>query len=375
MSQVKQNFRPTVARINLAALLSNVRLAQKLAGPKTSLLAIIKADAYGHGAVEVAKTLASSSVKALGVATPEEGLELRQAGIELPILILGGGFGASGEELRHAQLTPVIYHRSQLATLAKGLSAELTCHLKIDTGMTRLGVLPEELSTLLKDLQNYPYLKISGVMTHLAQADETFEAATAQQLNRFANIEQDLQPLGDLETLHLANSAAILGQRVPEGHWARPGIMLYGANPHPRFKTGQKLKSVMNFETEIISLKNIPAGTAVSYGGDWVAKRPSRIAVLPVGYADGYLRALSNRGEVLIQGKRAPIAGRVCMDLTMVDVTDLSEVKLGEKVCLWGEDLPVSEVAEWAGTISYELLCGVSKRVPRTYHKTDSAAP
>ncbi|HEX5033467.1 MAG TPA: alanine racemase, partial [bacterium] len=245
---------------------------------------------------------------------------------------------------------------------------ELSVHLKIDTGMTRLGVLPAELPKMLEALAAAPKLKLEGVLTHLAQADATSQGPTAEQFARFATAAAELKrSRPEVKIRHVALSAAILEGKGPEYDWARPGLMLYGANPHPRLEAGRRLKPVMSFETEIVSLKTVSAGTAVSYGGTWTAARTSRIAVLPVGYADGYLRHLSNRGQVLLNGQRAPVAGRVCMDFTMVDVTDIPEAKLGDRVRLWGPELRAEEVAEWAGTISYELFCAVGPRVPRVY--------
>jgi alanine racemase len=220
----------------------------------------------------------------------------------------------------------------------------------------------------LQGLKKYSRLKMTGVMTHLAQADETFEGATAEQFKVFSQVKNLVEEtFPGTAVFHIANSAAILGERVGPQDWARPGIMLYGANPHPRLVAGRRLRPVMTLETEILSLKQIPQGVAVSYGGDWVAPRPSRIAVLPIGYADGYLRSLSNRGQVLIEGRTYPVVGRVCMDLTMVDVTEAPSAHLGSKVLLWGAGLPVEAVAQAAGTISYELLCSVSPRVSRFF--------
>lgn len=361
-------FRPTVARIDLKALRENFALAKELVGPKTLLLGVVKADAYGHGAVPVARTLESAGAVALGVATPEEGIELREAGLVSPILIFGGPFEASGEELRRHRLTPVLYEIEQVRRLEAGSQGELPVHLKIDTGMTRLGVLPAELPKMLEALAAAPQLKLEGVLTHLAQADATSQGPTAEQFARFAAAAAELKRARpEAKIYHVALSAAILEGKGPEYDWARPGLMLYGANPHPRLEAGRRLKPVMSFETRIVSLKTVPAGTAVSYGGTWTAARTSRIAILPVGYADGYLRHLSNRGQVLVNGRRAPVAGRVCMDFTMIDVTDLPEAKLGDRVTLWGPELRAEEVAEWAGTISYELFCAVGPRVPRVY--------
>jgi alanine racemase len=200
------------------------------------------------------------------------------------------------------------------------------------------------------------------VFTHLATADVSFEGPTERQYQAFEAVEKLVRRLAPgVQVFHLANSAAVLGKKLGPCTWARPGILLYGSNPHPRFAEGKRLKPVMRFTTEIMSLKTVPPGTAVSYGGEWTARR------LPVGYADGYIRHLGNVGEVLIRGKRFPVAGRVCMDLTMVDVTDLADARLGEEAVLWGPGLPAEDLAAKAGTISYELFCAVSRRVPRIY--------
>ncbi|HKX12893.1 MAG TPA: alanine racemase [bacterium] len=357
-----------MARIDLQALRENFALSRELVGPKTSLLCVVKANGYGHGAVRVARTLEDAGAVGFAVASPEEGIELREGGIRSSILLFGGPFTASGEDLRRHQLTPVLYEVAQVGRLEAGLQGELPVHLKIDTGMTRLGVLPAELPRMLQALAAAPKLKLQGVLSHLAQADLSYEGPTAEQCARFAAEVQELRRIRpEVKIYHLGLSSAILEGKGSDYDWARPGIMLYGANPNPRFEAGRRLKPVMSLETEIVSLKTVPAGTAVSYGGTWTAARPSRIAVLPIGYADGYHRALSNRGQVLLHGRRAPVAGRVCMDFTMADVTDIPEAKLGDKVRLWGPELRAEEVAEWAGTISYELFCSVGARVPRVY--------
>ena len=361
-------FRPTRARIDLAALRENFRTAQQCSGAGVPLIGVVKANAYGHGAVPVARVLEAAGAAALGVATPEEGIELREAGLKSSILCFGGPFAGGSDLFHRYDLTPVLYNEEQIRALNPSGAARIPVYLKVDTGMTRLGVLPSELPKVLKTLQAETHLSLAGVMSHLAQADLTFEGPTAEQFQAFAEVKALLnREAPGVKTFHLANSAAILGGKVAPGDWARPGIMLYGSNPHPRLEQGKGLRPVMTFETEIVSLKKVPAGTAVSYGGTWVAPRESRIAVLPVGYADGYIRHLSNCGEVLIRGQRVPVVGRVCMDLTMVDVTDLPQTALRDPVLLWGPGLPVEEPAAKAGTISYELLCAVSRRVPRIY--------
>lgn len=367
-SFISNQFRPTAARIDLAALRENFLLAQSLAGKSVPMVGVVKANAYGHGAVPVARVLEAAGAAALGVACPEEGVELREAGLKAPILLFGGPFDADAATLARYALTPVLYNEAQIRALQSSAAEPLGIYFKVDTGMTRLGFLPQELPRALKALQAAPQLKLLGVMSHLAQADLSFEGPTADQFRRFEEARALLRrEVPEAKVFHIANSAAILGGKVAPGDWARPGIMLYGSNPNPRFAAGAALKPVMSFATAVVSLKTVPKGTEVSYGGTWIAPRESRIAVLPVGYADGYIRHLSNCGEVLIRGRRAPVAGRVCMDLTMVDVTDIPGVALGDPILLWGPGLPAEELAAKAGTISYELFCAVSRRVPRAY--------
>ncbi len=362
-------FRPTRAVIDLSALRHNVRLALQLAGPRLRVLGVVKANAYGHGAIEVSRVLLEEGVEVLGVATPVEALQLRAADVRCPVLLLGGPFSVPGDLLRVQALTPVVFNLEQCAHLQKTLSAPLGIQLKVDTGMHRLGILPSEIPLFLSKLKEFSNLKLEGILTHLAQADSTFSGPTADQIECFAQTESQVREFfPQVSIFHLANSAALLGGHWGPCQWVRPGILLYGSYPHPRFQERHFLRPVMHFKTRIFSLKEIAVGEAVSYGGDWVAQRPSRIAVLPVGYADGYPRHLSfPQGQVLIRGQRFPVAGRVCMDLTMVDVTDLPQVELGEEVTLWGPGLPAETVAAWAGTISYELFCGVAARVPREY--------
>lgn len=366
-ARISNQFRPTQATIDLAALRYNYQLASRLAG-SAQVLAVVKANAYGHGAVKVTNALAAEGAKLFGVASPEEGMELREAGIASTILVLGGPFGASGDQLAQYQLTPVLYELAQLEAIAAQLTQPLSVQVKVDTGMTRLGVSPAALPVFLRGLAKKSKLTLTGILTHLASADQSSLGQTQTQYETFASCEEVVRrETKDIPIFHIANSAALLEGKVGDCQWVRPGLMLYGASPNPRFKAAKELKPVMNFTSEIVSIKKVPAGTAVSYGATWVAARESRIAILPVGYADGYLRSLSNKGKVLINGKEAPVVGRVCMDLTMIDVTDFPELDLGTLVTLWGPEHRVEKVAEQAGTISYELLCALSRRVPRIY--------
>jgi alanine racemase len=365
-------FRPTICEIDLSALRHNFRELKKKAEGR-QILSLVKANAYGHGSVAVSRVLVSEGVSCLGVASVEEGMELRRAGVGVPILCLGGSLGAGASDLLEYGLTPVVFNEEGIRFLQQshpGNDRPLEVHLKVDTGMGRLGILPEDLEGVLSLLHGSPALKLQGVMTHLARADESEEGPTEEQRKVFLGMEKKVRGAGfQVPIFHLANSAALIDGKLDETSLVRPGIALYGAYPHPRFQDKIDLRPVMTWKSEIISLKDVPVGTPVSYGGTFVTRRRSRIAVMPVGYADGYSRLFSNRGEVLVRGVRVPVAGRVCMDLTMLDVTDLPEVGLGDEVVLIGSQgqssIRAEELADKIGTISYEIFCAVSSRVPR----------
>lgn len=363
----KSLFRPTWATIDLCALAHNYDLIKNKLPPRTGVLAMIKADAYGHGAVPVAKTLKLLGVSAFGVATVEEGLELRTAGIDTQILVMGGLMGlgvvASGRMIE-ANLTPVIHSSDVLNTLnndAIKFGKKIAVHLKVDTGMSRLGVRPEFLPQLLDKLDCCNNLFIEGVMTHLAQADHP--EVSGLQMGLFLACKKTIEEkLGKIKIWHIANSMALVrggpleiagADRV----WVRPGIALYD--------------KVMRLESRIALLKRVPEGVKVSYGGTFKTERPTRLAIVPIGYADGYPWAASGKAQVLIGGRRLPVAGRVTMDMIIVDVTDLENVSVGDEVVLLGkqgsEEIEIQELADWAGTITYEILCGISKRMPRLY--------
>ncbi len=371
--QEKQSkiYRGIYAEINTAHFLHNFQEAQRLVGPTVKLLPIIKANAYGHGAAILAGVLQKQGQQLFGIACPEEAILLAEQGIQGNFISLGGPFAADATTLLQYHIAPTIYDVSQVAQLANSLKStqhNLPIYLKLDSGMTRLGLRNESLNNILTLLQKTPQLQLLGMLTHLACADVYDDGPTAAQYASFAaQVQQVKNYFPNIQQIHLANSAAILSQNVGAYQWARPGIMLYGAYPHPRFNNKANLKPVMQLKTKIISLKEVPAGVAVSYCGTYITKRTSKIAVIAAGYADGYSRAFSNCGEVLIQQKKCPVVGRVCMDHTMIDVTDLPHVKIGDEVLLWGEGLRAEYLAEKINTIAYELFCGVAARVPRLY--------
>jgi alanine racemase len=366
---------PTYATVNLAALAHNLSCIKRYLSPGCEILAVVKANAYGHGAVETAQALARQGIGRFAVASLDEGIALRQAGLSESIVVLGALFEEQVSDLAAHQLTPVVSDGRILPALAKAArshSAPYPIHLKVETGMGRLGFSPEELLSLLDNPVLRSPLQVEGMMTHLADADGADCAFTERQLGVFrAVLEQTRQRGLTFPLMHTANSAAIV--RFPEAHFSlvRPGIMLYGYHTLPATIPAPDLKPVLSLQTRILQLRTIPPGGTVSYNGTFVAKRPTRIAVLPIGYADGYSRRLSHRGSVLIQGRRAPIVGLVCMDMIMVDVTDLASVQVGEIVTLigqqGGESIWADEVAGWIGTIPYEILCGIGSRVPRIY--------
>lgn len=373
-------IRPTIAEINLDALLHNFNQLRKRTGKKTKILAVVKANAYGHGAVRISSELENAGVDFLGVVTCEEGIELRKAHITIPIIVLGGFFKGQYDYTRQYDLTPVIYNlesAEELSQSAHKSNNRVKVHIKIDTGMGRLGMLPSETMVFLQHLIKLHNLEIEGVLSHLADnnQDNHFSVAfTQRQATLFKQQVEQLHQMGIHPRYeHLANSTATIDENPDHFNLVRPGIMLYGVYPAKRLKQMIDLKPVMKLKTKIISLKKVPKGTSISYGRTFKCGRESLIATLPIGYADGYSRFLSNKGEVLIRGTNAPIAGVVCMDMVMVDVTEIKGVSLGDDVVLMGSQgkkhITAEEIAEKIGTISYEVLCGISSRVPRIYLK------
>ncbi|MFI5303464.1 MAG: alanine racemase [Nitrospiria bacterium] len=376
----KKEFFPTIAEIDLSALLHNLGQVRNLIGPNRSIIAVVKADAYGHGAVKISQTLEEAGVNALGVALVQEGIELRQAGVRIPILVMGSILKEQIPPLFKYQLTPVLFQSALIPLLEKEAEKRgitMPVHIKIDTGMGRLGIQSDQVSYFINEILRNKRIKIEGIMTHLADADDTDSKNLSNQLKLWGKILDELQEF-QLKSpqIHLANSAAIASLRKLESNPVRPGLMLYGYSSVKKLQPS--LEPVLTFKTRIVHLKTVPAGTPISYGGTFVTSRQSIIATLPVGYADGYWRALSNCGKVLIHGKRVPVVGRVCMDMTMIDVTKLSNLDVGEEAVLIGkqgkEFISADEVARWIGTIPYEVLCGIGKRVPRIYYEAGASS-
>ncbi len=375
--------RPTVAEISVAALRHNLRQVRTLVGPGVDILAVVKANGYGHGAVVAARAFLAEGAAMLGVATVEEAVELRAAGVGMPILVLGGHVpGQESDILEHA-LTPAVWNPDTaraLGTRAAAVGRRVPVHLKIDTGMGRLGVLPPDVTQVGGALAALPGIEVEGVFSHFACAEDVTGSAVTEQLARFDDAVAALAVVGvHPRVRHMANSAAVLTLPRAYGSMVRPGIMLYGVPPDPGLAQRSPLVPVMRLRSAVLQAKRVPAGTPVSYGQTFRTRRSSVLATVPVGYADGYPRALSNRAQMLVSGRRAPVVGRVCMDLTVVDVTDVGEVGAGEEVVLWGRqqhaEISCSEVAGWAGTIPYEVLTRVGARVPRVLVDEDAAPP
>ena len=374
------NHRPTWAEISLQALTENYRtLKRHLAstGKPTPLMAVVKANAYGHGAVECARALEADGADWFGVALVEEGVELRQAGITQPIFCLGGFWRTQGELVLEHNLTPALFRldlAEELNDRAKAAGCVARFHLKVDTGMGRLGVQMEEVEEFGRALQRFDHIQLDGVMTHFADADGAESDYTDLQIRRFDEAVSTLRRIGfQPQWFHLANSAGLHAYRQSHGNLARSGAALYGLTRDvlsPRLEP-LPLKPVVSLHSRIVLLKTVSAGTSLGYGCTFTTGRECKIATLPIGYADGYRRGLSNIGQVNVRGKFAPVAGRVSMDLTMIDVTDVPGVQLGDPVTLMGEQdglkISAEDIAEQIGTISYEVVTGISARVPRFY--------
>jgi len=357
-------MQPNLAVVDLAAVRRNLQVAAASA-PGADILAVIKANAYGHGAVKVARAL-GDSVGAFAVARVDEAMELRESGIDSPVLLLEGPLSASDVEAAAAHdLWLMLTAREQLEMLERSRpAAPITTWLKLDSGMHRLGLPLSYCRDACARLAAMDHVRPAPVLaTHLACADQPENPMTQRQLEAFD------QAVAGLDLPHsIANSAAILTRPETHRQWVRPGYMLYGGSPFERsLGAGTQLAPAMTVSSRVIALRDIAAGETVGYGAAWTAARPSRIATVPMGYGDGYPRHASNGTPVLVAGQRAPLAGRVSMDLITVDVTDLGDVAVDSPVEVWGKNLSVDEVAQHAGTIGYELLAGLPRRLGRTY--------
>ena len=382
---IRHATRPTWAEVSLPALRRNFGLVQQHVGPDVTICAVVKADAYGHGAVQCSLALEAEGAKWLGVTSLDEAIPLRDAGVSSRILLMTGFWRGEEEEIVRLGLTPTVWESWHIEAMEKaagrlGVSRH-PVHLKADTGMGRLGVNPKELSGICRLLNSSPHLVLEGFSTHLASSEVLDAPSSQAQLNEFELAQQTLRHAGLQPVLiHSANTSAIISRRESWHTMVRPGLALYGYYL-PFQRAGREVSGsawrlnvepVLTWKTRILSVRKAEAHEALGYGGTYVTKSPSRIAVLPVGYADGLNRALSGGGRVIVRQHYAPIVGRISMDLTLADVTGIPGVDVGDEVILLGscDGLTVSacDHAELADTIAYEILCAISKRVPRRYN-------
>jgi len=375
--------RPTWAEVSLDTLRQNFRTVVNHAGAGVTVCAVVKADAYGHGAVECSRALQAEGAKWLGVTSLDEAIPLREAGIESRILLMTGFWRGEEAEIVRSRLTPAVWepwHIESLEHAAAFGAVRHAVHLKVDTGMGRLGVALAELPAVLKALSAAPHLILEGLSTHLASSEIMDAPSVAEQERRFEEAQRVVRAAGFAPGLiHMANTSALISRRETWNNMVRPGIALYGYYL-PFQRAGREVsggtlrlavKPVLTWKTRILSMRDFAANQALGYGGTYVTKAPAHVAVLPVGYADGYNRQLSNRGRVIVRDHYAPIIGSISMDLTLVDVTGIPGIAVGDEVILLGThdglSIDALEHAHLANSSPYEILCNISKRVPRKY--------
>ncbi len=365
--------RPTHAIISLGALRRNFRALQQLAGVK-SIMAVVKANAYGHGLEETARALVDEGVAYFGVGFLEEGIELRRAGIRTPILVLGGAVGYQSALFLEYDLDLTVSSVAVARRVAEEVRLQgrkARVHLKIDTGMGRIGVSWKNALPFIEEALTYDELEVVGIYSHLATADESDSSFAREQLDRFSKVIDEIKESGcNIPQIHIANSGALFQHEDNGSNMVRLGISLYGCRPTEETKVPISLEPVMSLMSEVVFVKRVPEGTPVSYGCTWKAPRETTIATIPIGYGDGYPRALSNKGQVLIRGKRMPVVGTVCMDQIMVDCEDV-KVEVGDPTALIGlqgdERITAEKVAGWLNTIPYEVTTQINTRVPRVF--------
>jgi len=366
--------RPTWVEVRLNDLDSNLRSLRRLLGPDIRVIGVVKANAYGHGAVPIAERLEKNGVEHLAVAFLEEALELRQHGIRCPILLLNGFWSGQEEDIILNRLSPVVFHAGMVRDLAKvadRLKTTASYQIKIDTGLSRLGVVWQQAGELLKVCSKEVSVKCEGIYTHLSSSEQVDSPSNEVQVGHFQSVVNLLKRNHlALDWHHVANSAGILNFRKSWFDAVRPGLILYGINPLEQ-AVKIPLQPLLSFKTRIMQLKRVHKGASVGYGEAYRADQESLVATLPVGYADGLNRLLSNKGSVLIRGHKAAIVGRVSMDLTLVNVTDVPFVQVGDEVVLIGKqgtlEVSAHDLAQLTLTIPYEILCRISQRVPRIY--------
>ena len=367
--------RPTWTEIDLDAIAYNYRAIKSRLSRGTNILAVIKANAYGYGMVEVARRLVKEKILYLGVACVDEAITLRRAGVRTPILVLSSIMPEEVKEALIYDLTLTVCDRDLAAEIdraARRLNKFAAVHVKVDTGMGRLGVWYDEADRLIEKILGFKNVVLEGIFTHFAAANEEDVTYTIQQIENFKRLATLLDIKGaDIKYAHAANSAGAILYKDSHFNMVRPGLMLYGLYPNEKIAKTVKLKPALSLKTRIIFLKHTPAGRSISYGRTHTTSKDTIIATLPIGYADGLNRHLSNRGEAIVRGKRVPIVGRICMDHTMIDVGHVKGVKAGDEVVIIGsqgkETITVEDIARLLDTIPYEVVCWISARVPRVY--------
>jgi len=373
-------LRPTWVEISLSKLRRNYQRIRELAGAR-QVMAVIKADAYGHGAVPVARCLAECGVDWFGVATVEEALELRAAGIQQPMLLLGGLYMSDPAHLIEYRLTPSLSSTMRLDTYAecaRRYGRPIEFHLKVDSGLGRLGLPLDRLTAFVEHYRELAGLQLKGFFTHLASAEDMVASQTDEQGQRFSTALDELRRL-EVEPawIHVSNSAALLTGRKFRENLVRIGALLYGycmplvVSPGQELPQAPEFEPILTFKSRVVYMKDVPSGTPLGYGAAFHARRPSRIATVPVGYADGLSHALSNRGYAIVRGRRARIVGSISMDLSLLDVTDIPGTNIGDEIILIGQSdhcsITAIEIAQLLDTVPYEVLCSIGKRVPRIY--------
>ncbi len=374
MDKMIMNNYNTWVEINLDNVSHNIKKLKEITGDNVKIMAVVKANAYGHGAQEIADIVLKNGADFLGTASCYEAIVLRKTGIKSRIFITNAVLSDDVKEIVKNDLTPFVYTKELAQYLNKESIKQkkiLPVHIKIDTGMGRVGLDPEKFSDFFNEFENYKNLNPEGILTHFAIADQS-ENFTRKQFNIFNNVLQKAKEKGIIfNFIHAANSAALIKYPFTHFNLVRPGLSIYGLYPDSESKDVIELEPAMQLKAKIAFIKHVPEGTSISYGRTFITNRPSIIATVPIGYADGYSRLLSNRAEVLLHGKRVKVAGTVCMDSIMIDITDFPQVKNGEIVTLIGQDgkekISADELAEKIGTINYEIVSKIGPRIPRVY--------
>jgi alanine racemase len=374
---------PSWVEIRMDHLVENVRAIKQWIGPKVKLLAVVKANGYGHGAVPASWAALKGGADSLGVGSPQEGVELRDGGINSEIMVLGGCLHDQTDLIAEYDLVQGVQNRESLFAIEKaGKKARknIKVHIKIDTGMRRLGVYPEEIPGLWKDIDQYKHIKVEGNFSHLATAEWQDKTYAQVQIRRFEELRTELKKLNiRIPVWHICNSGGTV--HFPEAHYdmVRCGLMLYGVYPSQKMEQPISIRPAMAWKSRIVAIKSIHKGDSVSYGRNWTTEKDEIIGVIPVGYHDGYSKRLTNQSQVIVKNERVPTIGDICMDNTMILLSDVPDVQLGDEVILMGNEeqnnISVDEMAKWNGSISYESLCTIGRRVPRIlFWKTEQIA-